>query len=76
MIHLDRKPVAGDSGSGTITSDLKQGTTAEDMEYVAAINALESLVLAHACTGIGVTAPAYIEGIETAVEAVANQYGP
>ena len=46
------------------------------MEYVAAINALESLVLAHACAGIDVMAPAYIEGIETAVEAVANPHGP
>ena len=75
-IRLDGKPVARESGSGTITSDLKQGTTAEDVEYVAAIDALESLVLAHACAGIDVMQPPYIEGIETAVEAVANQYGP
>ena len=75
-ISLSGKPAAGESGSGKITSDLKQGTTAEDVEYVAAIDALESLVLAHACAGIDVAAPAYIEGIETAVEAVANQYGP
>ena len=75
-IRLDGKPIAGEPGSGTITSDLKQDTTAEDVEYVAAIDALESLVLAHACAGIDVTTPAYIEGIETAVEAIAKQYGP
>jgi len=31
-----------------------------------------SLVLAHATAGIDVTTPAYIEGIETAVEALYN----
>lgn len=33
-----------------------------------------SLILAHACAGIDVTIPAYLEGIETAVQAVENNY--
>ena len=35
-------------------------------------DALTSLILAHHCAGIDVTAPAYIEGIETAVENISN----
>ena len=47
---------------GTITSDLEKPQ----------FDAIESLILAHACAGIDVTSPAYVEGIETAVEAIAN----
>jgi hypothetical protein len=36
------------------------------------IDAIESLILAHACAGIDIESPAYIEGIETAVEACSN----
>lgn len=71
----DRKPSAEEPASGTITSDLKRDTTSADAEYRAAIDGLESLILAHACAGIDVTTPAYIEGIETAVEAIANHHG-
>lgn len=41
-------------------------------EYNAAMDGIESLILAHACAGINVTSPAYVEGIETAVQACAN----
>lgn len=37
-----------------------------------ALDALESLILAHAVAGIDINSPAYKEGIETAVEAVLN----
>ena len=62
-------------GVGTITSDLHK--TAGDYpitanEYDASINAIESLILAHAVAGINVESPAYIKGIETAVEAISN----
>jgi len=36
------------------------------------IDGITSLILAHACAGINVKSPAYIEGIETAVEACAQ----
>jgi hypothetical protein len=42
----------------------------ESPEAVAAINAIESLILAHACAGVEINSPAYIEGIETAIEEV------
>ena len=35
--------------------------------YNAAMDGVESLILAHACAGLDVTDPAYLEGIETAV---------
>jgi len=44
----------------------------EDAAGAAAGDALESMILAHAIAGIDVTSPAYCEGIETAVEAIAN----
>jgi hypothetical protein len=44
--------------------------------FNAAIDGLESLILAHACClRIDVTIPAYLEGIETAVEAIVNNFG-
>jgi hypothetical protein len=36
------------------------------------MDALESIIMAHACAGIDIESPAYIEGIETAVEGCAN----
>ncbi|MHC4224770.1 MAG: hypothetical protein ACYSUN_12325 [Planctomycetota bacterium] len=43
-------------------------------EYGAAIDGLESLILGHACAGIDITSPAYIEGIETAESAIGNNF--
>jgi hypothetical protein len=37
-----------------------------------AVDVIESLVLAHACAGIDIQTPAYIKGIETTVDALAN----
>ena len=51
-------------------------TTADDMQYAAAIDGLESLILAHACAGIDISSSAYVEGIETAVEAIVNNFNP
>lgn len=44
----------------------------ERKEYNLMMDAIESLILAHALAGIDVTTPAYKEGIETAVDACAN----
>ena len=40
-----------------------------------ALDAIEALVLAHAVAGVDVTTPAYQEGLETALDAVANHLG-
>ena len=55
--------------AGTITSDLKEGCACREK---AAMDAIESLILAHACAGVDIESPAYVEGIETAVEACWN----
>lgn len=44
----------------------------EFLRHRAAIDALESLILAHAGAGIDITTPAYIEGIETVQQALTN----
>ena len=41
---------------------------------LARVDGLESLILAHACAGVDVESPAYVEGIETAVEAITNHF--
>ena len=52
----------GFSGGDNIISDLNDS----------AFDGMESLILAHACAGIDVESPAYLEGIEVAVEAIGN----
>jgi hypothetical protein len=74
-IRLDRDPVSGDPGCGTLTSDLK-ATGAGARSFNKAIDGLEALILAHACAGIDVASTAYVEGIESAVDAIDNHYGP
>jgi len=61
-----------DGESGSINSSLHDDFSRNVDAYDHAINGLESLILAHACAGIDVASPAYLEGIETAVEAIAN----
>jgi hypothetical protein len=73
VVTLDGK------GGGAIKSDLHDDSTESDRGERLAFNdgmdAIESLVLAHAVAGIDIAQPAYLEGIETAVEAYANQIG-
>lgn len=65
---------------GNITSDLHEDfedieePTTEELQYDACIDAIESLVLAHAMAEIDVTTPQYIQGLETAINACANNY--
>jgi hypothetical protein len=61
---------------GKLTSDLHDETNASACkELEAAINALEAIILAHACAGIDICSEDYIEGIETAVDKICNRYG-
>ena len=41
-------------------------------EYNTALDALESLILTHACEGIDVASKAYQNGVQTALDALAN----
>ena len=75
VVRLVRKNTAKTPGAGMITSDLKNpGTSTGDQLFSAAVDGLESLILAHACAGVDVQSPAYVEGVETAVEAIANHF--
>jgi hypothetical protein len=72
-VTLARRNGADKPGSGSIASDLHAaGRSATDRQYNSAIDGLESLILAHACAGVDVESPAYVEGVETAVEAITN----
>lgn len=59
-----------EGGCGSIQSDLHEPN--ESPEAKMCFDALESLILAHFVAGVDVASPAYVEGIQTAVEAVVN----
>ena len=72
-----------DSPAGMIVSSLRDDATrvyeAGDQLALdccnAAIDGLESLVLAAACAGIDITAANFVQAVETAKDAIGNQYG-
>jgi hypothetical protein len=70
-------------GGGSITSDLKEKfgpspcqLSKEECDVIDRYNdmmdALESIIMAHACAGIDIESSAYIEGIETSVQSCAD----
>ena len=67
-------------GGGTSSSTLHITEADEDFgaeyqaSYNAAIDGLESLVLAHACAGVDVEDPRYVAGIAAALEAISNHH--
>jgi len=73
VVTLGPKNKDGSRG-GVISSDLFWLPSKDDKEneFEAAINGLEAVVLGHACAGVDIESPAYIEGIESAAEAIAN----
>jgi hypothetical protein len=73
VIEMDH-PSEDEPASGRLVSDLRSGSGHHAVRYVAAVDGLEALILAHACAGVDVQSPAYIEGIETAVDAIFNNY--
>lgn len=70
----DRRIDIHDFGNGLadLTSNLQE--EADDEGYRAAVDAVESLVLAQHCAGLDVTAPAYVAALTTTLEAIANQH--
>ena len=64
-----------DPANGSIESSvnyphLKEGVSKDETEVLAAINTLESMILAHACAGVDISTTGYIEGIETSAFAL------
>jgi hypothetical protein len=62
-----------DGGGGDIDGLESEEDMEERRHYNAMADAVESLILAHVMAGIDVTEPAYSEGVETAMEAIANK---
>lgn len=58
-------------GGGVITSNLKDADN--DVNYNNAIDGIESLILAHACAGVDIESNAYVEGINSCIDALRNQ---
>jgi len=65
--------LGGNIIAGTLKEDYESGDVALDRAFDDMMDALESILLAHACAGIDVTSPVYLEGLETAIDACANQ---
>lgn len=55
-----------------IQSDMHEPNTPDNKGFNSAIDALESLILAHFCEDVDITDLNYLVGIETAYEAVVN----
>lgn len=61
-------------GGGSIESKLKEDGSGANVEaWNTAMDAIESIVLAHACAGIDIEDPRYLQGIETAVLAISER---
>ena len=68
-----------DGPAGTISSELKKHMFGNepspcDFEINGAIDAIESLILAHACAGMDIMAPEYYAGLVVALDTVGNEY--
>lgn len=61
-----------DGKSGTIESRLKENVSEGADDFNAAIDAVESLILAHAIEGVDVESTPYLKGLQTALDAIGN----
>jgi len=61
-----------DRTGAAISSDLKEADTPENADFNAAMDGIESMILAHYCAYVDVQQLGYLEGIATAVEACGN----
>lgn len=60
--------------SGTITSDLhdRENGLVLDTDYNVAMDALESFILACACSGVDIETASFAEAIEVAVQSISD----
>jgi|TARA_R110000851_G_scaffold63075_2_gene144383 hypothetical protein len=72
--------ITEDGGGAAITSNLKEKAEGDSTEkqsinnFNAAMDGIESIVMAHASTGIDIESDSYLEGIEAAVEGCSNNF--
>ena len=69
----------GDDGGGSITSNLHESIDTCDSEealgiakWNSAMDGIEAMVLAHACSGVRIDSSEYREGLETALDSLSN----
>lgn len=65
-------------GAGEIESDLRAGIDDHDTEggqYLAAVDGLETLILACACAGVDLETEAFHQAVATAIESLGHNYG-
>lgn len=67
-------PPPGSPYAASIVSGLRDELDVTVPAVTGAIEALESLILAHACEGIDIGAKSYVAGVLTAVESISNNY--
>ena len=69
-----RRPDGRAAGSITRALPRRGNARSETLDAIetTALSVIESVVLAHACAGVDVTDPKYAEGVETALDAIAN----
>lgn len=68
-LNLSEADPADGSRSGIVAgSELSQASDPDQ-----AVEVLERLVLAHACAGVDVESAAYVQGLETVLEALDNR---
>ena len=67
------RPDAAGRRQGSVSSNLHSSIEGDD-GYNGAMDAIESMILAHACAGIDVTDSRYIEGVRTCVYACGNHF--
>ncbi|MCE9554679.1 MAG: hypothetical protein K8T91_15085 [Planctomycetes bacterium] len=71
--HCD-EAAAGGFGKEAEKIAESEAEIVDRLKFNGALDAVESLVLARACAGIDVNSPAYLEGIETAINALGNEF--
>ena len=65
-------------GAGEIESDLRAGIDDQDVQgslYHAAVDGLETLILACACAEVDLESEAFHEAVATAIESIVHNYG-
>jgi hypothetical protein len=69
------QPDCNDDCDGSQGADEENHRDAGRAQFNAAIDGIESLVLALAVAGVNVEAPEVLQAIESAVDAIGNQFG-
>ena len=73
QVQIDEKYLDRGNIISNLHEKMDDGTGVEkNLEYEAAIDAVESLILAHACAGVDIESQAYVKGIEDSIEAISN----